>query len=338
MSVKKLFRDHHIAKKILFISIVFVLGIILGTFLDKYYFNKQNISSDFYNIRINDPKYKMISPVLISDLSVQGDTQEFKDIENILKLQTYNSIDIPGMETVSIYYKDLKSGLWAGVGENIGYDPASLMKVPIMIAWLKREQNNPGTLNQELVWTGSLNDNKGLDFYSLHAGQSYTIDNLINLMITKSDNDAKDLLLNNLKTSEINTVFTDVGIEKWGNSPGSTDKISASMYSRFLRILYNASYLGRRLSEKALELLDSTNFDSGLVAGVPTNIVVAHKFGQYTDANPTSPIELHDCGIIYYPNSPYLLCVMTRGATDMSNLESIIKNISTTVYNIVSKK
>lgn len=316
----------------------FIFGLVVGILFDKLFFNVKEISSNFYNVRLSDPKYKMISPVLLSGLSIQGDTQEFKTIENTLKLQTYDALNLPGMENISIYFRNLKNGLWAGIGENIGYDPASLLKVPIMITWLKKEQDHPGTLAKWLIWTGSPDDNKREEFYTLHPGQSYTVENLITLMIEKSDNDAKDLLLSNLDAQTLNTVFSDLNIKTWGDTAGTSKQISASMYSRFLRILYNSSYLNRDASEKALELLSSTNFNTGLVAGVPSNIPVAHKFGQYTDSDPTSPIELHDCGIIYYPKSPYLLCIMTRGKTSIETLESIIKTVSETVYNTVSKE
>jgi len=88
-----------------------------------------------------------------------------------------------------------------------------------------------------------------------------------------------------------------------------------------------------------LSLLTHTNFTSGLTAGIPKNIVVAHKFGEATDDDVSGSIisrELHDCGIIYYPGKPYLLCVMTKG-TDFSKLEGVISGISEIAYDFVSR-
>ena len=207
-----------------------------------------------------------------------------------MKAQVKDYLDTPDIDSVSVYFRDLNSSLWAGVDENTGYDPASLMKVPIMIAWLKKIDADRSVLGKKLVWKGSPYDDKGVAFYGLHPGQAYTVDT----------------------------------------------KISPAMYARFLRILYNSTYLSRDLSEKALELLSSTDFRSGLVGGIPSDINVAHKFGQYSDGTSTDPIELHDCGIIYFPKNPYLLCIMTRGTTDLSVLETVIKKISSSVYGLVS--
>jgi hypothetical protein len=88
----------------------------------------------------------------------------------------------------------------------------------------------------------------------------------------------------------------------------------------------------------ALELLTKTDFDKGLVAGVPSGTLVAHKFGEKTintvgisgQINNTIH-ELHDCGIIYIPNDPYFLCVMTKG-NDFETLASVIKDISGIVW------
>lgn len=55
----------------------------------------------------------------------------------------------------------------------------------------------------------------------------------------------------------------------------------------------------------------------------------AQKFGERV--NSLQEIELHDCGIIYYPKNPYLLCVMTKG-NNLDNLKSAIKNIYSIVY------
>ena len=90
-----------------------------------------------------------------------------------------------------------------------------------------------------------------------------------------------------------------------------------------------ASYLNEKYSEKALELLTRTEYKNGLVAAVPKEIVVAHKFGERN--NVQSEKQLHDCGIIYYPDHPYLLCIMTRGS-DYGTLEIAIQDVAVKVY------
>jgi beta-lactamase class A len=109
-------------------------------------------------------------------------------------------------------------------------------------------------------------------------------------------------------------------------------------YSVLYRALYNGTYLSRHLSEEALELLSNSTFRSGLVAGVPPEIPVAHKFGVRDAAdNPlegSAYEELHDCGIVYYPDHPYFLCIMTRGE-NFADLEAVIAGLSKTTWDEV---
>jgi hypothetical protein len=62
---------------------------------------------------------------------------------------------------------------------------------------------------------------------------------------------------------------------------------------------------------------------------------VSHKFGQYGVTDQQSPSgqdwEFHDCGIVYYPNHPYHLCVMTKGP-DLNALKKMVKGISQITY------
>jgi len=45
----------------------------------------------------------------------------------------------------------------------------------------------------------------------------------------------------------------------------------------------------------------------------------------------TEGVQLHDCGIVYYPQRPYVICVMTKGR-DLDVLKNVIKGISEIVY------
>jgi beta-lactamase class A len=98
------------------------------------------------------------------------------------------------------------------------------------------------------------------------------------------------------------------------------------------RILFNASYLTQAASEQALELLTRSEFRAGLVAGVPAGTVVAHKFGERIDGGVA---KLHDCGIVYHPARPYLLCVMTEGDR-FEPLASLIAETSRIAYDQVN--
>jgi hypothetical protein len=78
-------------------------------------------------------------------------------------------------------------------------------------------------------------------------------------------------------------------------------------------------------------------YKDGLIAGVPSNITISHKFGEreLTDEKGNVVNQLHDCGIVYYPEHPYLLCIMTRGK-NIDNLSRSISAISKIVYQEVS--
>ena len=96
---------------------------------------------------------------------------------------------------------------------------------------------------------------------------------------------------------------------------------------------YNATYLSQEYSEKALKLLTEPDIP-GIRAGVPTTITVAQKFGErsvYDTNNNLTDRELHDCGIVYKPGSPYLLCVMSRGK-DFDTMAKNISDLSALVY------
>ncbi len=151
-------------------------------------------------------------------------------------------------------------------------------------------------------------------------------------MIIDSDNAATYTLIDHIRPEALTSVFNELGLESPDLVKG-TYTISAKDYSLFFRVLYNATYLGRKNSERALGLLAQASFKDALVAGIPTETVVAHKYGTRstlingTIVNP----ELHDCGIVYKPEHPYFLCVMTRGST-MPGLKKTIGDISALVY------
>jgi beta-lactamase class A len=161
---------------------------------------------------------------------------------------------------------------------------------------------------------------------------SYTVEDLIFRSLANSDNSANGLLVEYIRYiqgdrdlfSEINR---DLGIIETSDS--TTSAVTTKGYSSIFRMLYNASFLNPESSEKLLDIMSHSYFEKGLRAGVPNNIKISHKFGERFLDNGEK--QLHDCGIIYYPDNPYLLCVMTKGR-DFGKLEKIISWISKETY------
>lgn len=232
---------------------------------------------------------------------------------------------------VAVYFRDLNNGPAFGVKQDELFIPASLLKVPVMIAYFKAAEHAPELLSTKISVS---NDISRIDLPQLElpekrikAGEEYTIEELITRMVVYSDNQSLISLFEKMPGDELMSLYKLLGVDsKVISDP--TASISVRQYSAFFRILFNSSFLSQEYSEKALSILTQSAFEKGLRAGVPKEVPVAHKFGE---RELQSTLQLHDCGIVYYPKHPYLLCIMTRG-TNFSELEKAISAISNFVY------
>jgi beta-lactamase class A len=283
--------------------------------------------------------YKFINPLLECD-SLSFSKNATLDI---LKNQIINKIeelkDTSQISFASVYYRDLNNGPWIGIDEKELFSPASLIKVPLMITYFKQAENNPNYLQQKILVKDNYQNTQNIfPSSTLTIDKEYTYEELIDQMIIYSDNQAYELLKNNIDLNLISDTYTNLGIDvsKSSENPDG-DIISVKSYAAFFRVLFNASYLNRDFSEKSLNILSQVKYTEGLVKGINNpNVTVSHKFGErkYLD---TGEKQLHDCGIVYVPQKPYLICIMTRGS-DFSKLSSSIAKISQIVYQFSEPK
>ena len=283
-------------------------------------------------IRIKDAEYPFISPLVGISLP---NTVTFPELKGIQK-DVQNSIDQAlrsnKAKDVGVYFRIPGNAHSFGINADDDFDPGSLIKVPIMIAYLKESETNPLVLKKELTYTPS-KDPQLLPNASpaqLPSG-TYTVERLIEAMIIDSDNTAKDVLLDHMNIANLNDVFDEMDINFLKDPSGT---ISPKAYIVFFSRLYGAGFLNRTSSNRALELLSKTTFTQGLVAGMPQGVTVAHKYGErgIYQEGVLAGAELHDCGIVYASPTPYYLCVMTRG-NQIEQLTDVIRTISATIYN-----
>lgn len=245
----------------------------------------------------------------------------------------------PLVERLGVYYRDLDNGPWVGYHEKQGFIPASLAKVPIVLACLRQAEKDPAFLSRRIVHEGPDEAPDSPDWspeFNLEHGKSYTVEELIRIVGAYSDNTAALLLRRAVEPGFLAEVTQDLGL---GASRGraSQEAYSPRQYGAVFRVLYNSSYLERRLSEFALETFADSTFGLGLVAGVPPTVVVSHKFGVFWSEGGAAPLQLHDCGIVYHPVRPYLLCVMTSGS-NFVKMAAAIAEVSRFVYGQVDQE
>ncbi len=237
---------------------------------------------------------------------------------------------------VSVHFRDLENGPIFSIQEKEQFAPASLLKVPIMIALLKYAEVHPEILDQKLSIGNTEPEGRNIldPNKTLLVHEEYSVKEILRRMIVYSDNISKELLRQHLESISpgiIDQTFIDLGISLQ-NADGS-QFLTIKSYASLFRSLFNASYLNREMAQEALELLSHVEFTDGIVAGVPAGTRVAHKFG-FLDVGPDAR-QLHDCGIVYHPQTPYLLCIMTRGKNPEVS-SSIISKISEMVFAEVS--
>ena len=234
------------------------------------------------------------------------------------------------LTSASVYLRDFRQAEWTMYNGSESYDPGSMLKVPLLLTYLSMSEEDPSLLKR--TWTCEKGDFNIPQFTAFPSAQaqlnvSYTVAQLLDLAITSSDNRATVMLLRHVPQGRYLKTFTDLGlpVPDWN---AKTYRMNVRDYSVFMKALYNSALLGPMNSERALELMARSDFNRGLVAGLPPGVEVAHKFGEAGD-----PMEkqLHETGLVYADGNPYLITVMTRGS-NVDSLASAIASVSRLVY------
>lgn len=283
-------------------------------------------------------KYPHVRPLVLPWDTNLDRTQELIPFRTVIdkKIEEYTSQK--KASSVAYYFRDLSNGPYFGINVNTEFNLASLLKVPVLMSYYRWAEQDSSMLQDKLVFDGiptnridsnELTKPKRL----LEGGKSYTVSDLLERMIVDSDNDSFKLLVDNIDVGLLADPYNITETEIQSKDQDYTGTIRE--YSAFFRALYNSSYLTRPYSEKALQMLIKSEFQGGLRAGVPENIEVAHKFGVRDGGDGKQ--FLHDCGVVYYPGYPYLLCIMTEGE-NLESLVGVVRGLSDQTYKEVNRQ
>jgi beta-lactamase class A len=326
----------------MFRSLLFtILGIAIGWMTHVYSLSLTTQASTVPMLRTTGTKFT--KPLLLCNTGYSQDANSLLALKDSISSTLNSATENNVITTASVYLRNMDSGEELYINPQETFAPASIQKVMMLIRLLKISETDPTLLTTKRPFTLSYDSNAGASIpptnYPQH-GQEYTTQDLLDFMIKYSDNISFELLLNLIGQTEYERIYEEVRLQYPESVSAPTNFISAHQLSFFFRLLYNASYLSTENSEKALHLLSQTDYQNGLTKLLPTTTPVAHKFGitalKDETGNPYG--ELHDCGIIYHPQNPYFLCIMTKSrSTDIAPIESLIATISHQAFQAFSQ-
>jgi beta-lactamase class A len=273
--------------------------------------------------------YPLLSPrIFVQD---QNDIIiNFTDLRKELRsfVPTYKDI------RTGVYFEYLPSGVSIGINEKDNFISASLIKVPFIMGIMKLMET--GKVQGDSIITLKKED---LDpafgtLWKRGVGATLTVDEAIQLALKESDNTAAIALDHFSEADPIRKVYDALDIPvNWADDQ---PVVNPKNYSSVFRCLYLSCYLNYAGSQKILSLLTQTIFHDGLPAGVPKQIPVAHKIGMYDSPNSNKRVRL-DCGIVYVPKRPYILCVLGEVEKGQEKqMSDFTKEVSGIVYRFVA--
>lgn len=212
---------------------------------------------------------------------------------------------------------------------------ASLIKLFIMAEAFA--QIDAGQLNPSALLAFAESDRVGGAglLQELPAGTSRTVLELIELMITESDNIATNLLIDRLGMDKINariraldcqdSILRRKMMDFAAAAAGQENLTSVNDVATVLAALHRGLCLNSISDRQMCEILERQTDRCKLPLLLPSGVVCKHKTGELPGAE-------HDAGIVIAPGCPYVLAIMSDNLPDSAGGCQTIAEISRTVY------
>lgn len=236
----------------------------------------------------------------------------------------------PYGDDFGFYFEYLPTGTSISVNSNDEFYAASLFKVPVVMAYYHGKERKRMTDDPEVEIKQEHLDKEFGDLWKKGAGTKMKASELVRLSLVESDNTAIKALLPIIEQQDFVPVYNGLDIDLHADNNGAL--ISARTYASILKALHYSSVLNKEDSEEILQMLSETPFKDKIVAGVPENINVAHKIGDFSAGETDQGYR--DCGIVYEPRRPYILCMFSK--SDEATARERMKMVSSKVYKYVS--
>src|SRR6267154_6386613 len=227
------------------------------------------------------------------------------------------------------------------------FHAASTMKVPVLIELFRQVKDGKLKLSDSIVVRNEFHsivdgssfkldasDDSETDLYKAE-GQTRTVSQLAELMITVSSNLATNLLIEKLGVENIRATVQSLGADGVNVLRGVEDGkafekgMNNTTTARGLATLMTAIADGKAVdsesSQQMVAILERQKFNEAIPAGLPAGTRVAHKTGDITKVH-------HDAAIVF-AKRPFVLVILVRGIAEDKEAYKLMAAIASDLYN-----
>lgn len=261
-----------------------------------------------------------------------------KELRKVLKEKLIREAENRGADCAFVI-RDLKNGGEWTYRENETIKSASLIKVFIMAEAMCRIQNGALALSSGIHVTES--DIVDFSVLQFLKPRTYSLEELLNLMIVYSDNTATNVLIDYLGIDYINQRIRKLGFKKSilqrkmmdfeSARNGKENYTSPAEMAEFMQRLYDGRLLGEGYDQIMLDIMKGQADETTMRDHLPDEIPIARKSGELDCLD-------HDVAIVFGEKTDYMYCFFGWNAESNNEARQLLGVTSKIVYDFFEDK
>jgi len=216
---------------------------------------------------------------------------------------------------MGIAVKDLTSGDEIGVDWDERFLAASSIKIPILIELFRKVKAGAVDLEERVTVRDGVKVGGTGVLKELGDGTAtLALSDLASLMITVSDNTATNILIDVVGMEDVNGLLEGIGLrttrllrkmqDSEASAMGRENYATPREFMRLMEVIHTHDGLDPQVCDETLAVLKMPK-TTAINRLLPYDVMVASKYGEMRRS-------YCDVGIVYLPDRPYVLAVMTK--------------------------
>jgi beta-lactamase class A len=222
---------------------------------------------------------------------------------------------------IAVAARHLRTGATAAIDGDLLMPPASVYKLGVLADTFQLLDAGRLDLDEQLLLTQE-DYVGGAGILQGHIGQRVQVGEALTLMVGISDNVAAQALLRRVGVDSLNATYQRLGLARTHYYVDDRPNVTTAADTASLLVqLATGQLAGPAGTQRMLDLLAVDQPQSWIQDGLPPGTIVAHKSGQL-------PGVRNDAAIVYTPDGPFVLVVLTSDLADEGAGEGLISDLA----------